>query len=607
MIAKQKNGLVPGASSGSASLLDILKTLSGGLAFLLIGRLLLWECQHYDGMPHYDDIFDRLRYFRALGSVSDFFQYLICRHNEHRILTQRLIQIADDYFLHGQEHLQTIFTNGLQILSAYFAWRSYSQENGKFISLEGLWAFLVICLFFINPNFMYNFAVPFQVQHSIMELFCVLTAFLIAREVQPLGPKNFSALLAKLLGLAFIATFTLGNAPVLLITAAVAAVVFRWGGRAVLVLGLFAIGHLVLGVIITGATREGGSLNPLTILHFAALYIGGPFIRSAPYPASYVTYWSSSHIAYVAGSLILVLSVVYPVIRFLRPGFGGRAAAFGFLLLVMVVVTAVAAGHARADLGLDEALSKKYAMFAALGWLGAVMIIAGSLRDVLKPTAWNQAATLLLIFVVVWSFAEMGFGRETRIWQKHNGRTWEAAMAVFVKANDGTRLHDIYAEHNELAYFVEKGIEPRHLEIFGYYPFQLYDPVAGVLAHRAESGCRGEVQRLDRVPTVDLVPVFDVPGMAYIISGWAWMDKSRGPSADILALDVQDRIVGVAHNSRSSSSAEEWLSQKLDGDLGWFGYARTTPPVRLHFVALSGDGKYFCRLTSPDDPNFVAK
>lgn len=63
----------------------------------------------------------------------------------------------------------------------------------------------------------------------------------------------------------------------------------------------------------------------------------------------------------------------------------------------------------------------------------------------------------------------------------------------------------------------------------------------------------------------------------------------------MIAVDPKNRIVGLARTTRPGEIAEEWLSQKLGRDVGWFGFARVeeTP---LRFYAISRNGRHYCAL-----------
>jgi hypothetical protein len=93
------------------------------LAATLVVATLAWQLNHYFAMPVYDDIFDRLRLYRTLPNLSALMQYFISAHNEHRIFTTRLFICIDEFIFSGREYTQVIMTNGLQLSSAYMAYR----------------------------------------------------------------------------------------------------------------------------------------------------------------------------------------------------------------------------------------------------------------------------------------------------------------------------------------------------------------------------------------------------------------------------------------------------------------------------------------------------
>ena len=75
------------------------------------------------------------------------------------------------------------------------------------------------------------------------------------------------------------------------------------------------------------------------------------------------------------------------------------------------------------------------------------------------------------------------------------------------------------------------------------------------------------------------------------------MDEAQAPPAFVIAADSANKVVGVARITRPSDAAEEWLGQKLDRNLGWFGDARFEGQPDLAFFGLSPDGSSFCRLS----------
>ena len=166
---------------------------------------------------------------------------------------------------------------------------------------------------------------------------------------------------------------------------------------------------------------------------------------------------------------------------------------------------------------------------------------------------------------------------------------------MFLHFYDHIYLHDIYTDESELKQYIGYA-EPRNRGIFSYFPFRWGDEAKIVLATRRPMDCRGVVERVDPIPAQDLTHLFQSPGTPEVISGWAWMDKNHEPPETIIAVDARDRIVGLARMTRASASAEEWLGQKFNQNVGWFGFARLIEPSALSFFALSADGKGYCAL-----------
>lgn len=242
----------------------ILATLCG---FVIVGTL-AWEWRHNFAMPLYDDIFDRLRLYRALGNPKALFEYFISSHNEHRILTTRLLAALDEFSFSGREHTQIIATNVMQLIAVSVTYHmAFRSDPGRHWTLaERLLVFATIALLFINPSLLYTLIVPFQVQHVIMALLCIIAAGLMARaSTQAPSRQDFLKLLFALLLLAFIASFTLGNSPVILLAAAATAIVLRWPLYTIVILSVLALAHVAI-VLATTQLVGTQSDNVMAIL-----------------------------------------------------------------------------------------------------------------------------------------------------------------------------------------------------------------------------------------------------------------------------------------------------------------------------------------------------
>ncbi|MFL6796339.1 MAG: hypothetical protein ACJ8F3_02890 [Xanthobacteraceae bacterium] len=571
------------------------------VGFLIIVATLVWQYRHHFAMPIYDELFDRLRLYRALGDHKALLAHLIALHNEHRILTTRLFGLLDELVFAGREHVQVVATNVLQLGGAaltYFLVFCKEPCAGWTLPARAL-ALSAITLLFVNPSILYTLVVPFQLQHAIMGLLCVSASIIMAHApADNNSPRAPLVLGFALVVLAVLATFSLGNAPVILIGCAATALVLRWRAIIILAFAALAIAHASMIIATTSAVGTK-STDLLEIVKFALIYLGSPFMRIEAWPAPFVTWWWSAWLAAGIGALVLATALMFGIARLVRPGLGGRVAVFGFMLLVMVIVTGLAAGHSRAQFGILEGASRKYASFAALGWLGTMAIICGVTRDLVGRYGLAITVTpLTLIAAAIVAFSLSAQWREPLIWQKAIDRNWEAALAVFIHVNARDRLADLYTEWEPLAEFVNY-IESTNRSIFARFPFRHGDSAAQFLSTRAEAACKSEVETFGPIPEPDGSPVFTDPGRAVSFSGWTWMTEERGPPQAVIAVDAANRIVGVAAVTRTSSRIEEWLGQKFSVNYGWFGFARLADTPSVSFVALGKGYKSFCRLGAP--------
>ena len=581
------------ALAPSGDVIALVKTVLGFCALGGAAATVWFVLRHPFAVPIYDDMFDRLRMYRAIDDHA-FWSWLFSPHNEHRIATTRVFALVDEFLLGGRERLQVAATIAFQTAAAVVLAFVLAREGGRrLFSAAGVFAFATAILLFVNPCFLYTLIVPFQLPHAIMAFLTALAACALWRMAAVEGgptaanaPWHFAALLV----LALTASFTLGNAPVILIAAVVVAIALRWPPRTVVLLLAAALLHVAVAVATTRASGATGH-DALSMLRFALLYLGGPFSRLDPWPATYATYAASQAAPLIAGGFVLAIGVVYGLLRLIRPQSGGALGAFGLALLAAVVVTALAAALSRAQFGALEAVNKKYASYAALG-SGRRAVVA---IDWLRAWARTRERALDLVgvalLVVLLSLTAATYSRETRIWRKATERNWEAATALAMQV-DAPQLKDIYTEPERLKDYLAY-VEPHDRGVYAQLPFRWGEKASALLAKKRETTCRGSAEDVLVVPPGDRVAAFGAPGTPAQIRGWAWMD--RAGAAYVIAVDPQDRVVGVARSTRRGEIAEEWLGQKLDGDVGWFGFARVeeTP---LKFYALSANGRRYCAL-----------
>lgn len=580
----------------------VLQTSLGLISFLVVALVFVWEAQHSYGISAYDDIYDKLKLYRTSGNTLASLRQVFSLHNEHRIATTRILMVLDEWWDGGREALPIIAANMFQslagLLCAIAILRGFMGRRSalaEIICVGGL-----VLLLFVNPNLLETLNLPFQVQHAIMGLLAVLAAWQVGIAVD--GPSGYRAavvMLIRLVALAVVASLTLGNAPVLLLATFAAAVLFRWGWRLAVAIGVLAAVHLFITVKTTpgvgATTKDLGA-----ILDFTILYLGSPFIRIMPWPAGAITWAAPVLLAKVAGVAVVAIPSAFALMQLLVPRRSRALAGFGFTLCAVVIVTAFAAGYARAQFGIEAASDKKYASFAALSWVGCLALAIAVARDLPRSARPATASVIMAAYLAVLPASVAALDREEGIWGDFMNRNWLAATAVYAGVGDRNVLQAIYAEPPLLReYSVD--IQTRGRGVFSHYPFQMGDPASAITAGATEVPCRSEVEGVDTVSDADLAYQLRGPGTPVKVHGWTWLTTLREPADAVVAIDSADRIAGLAHAVSVSPRAALWLNQLFTQQLGWAGYALSEEVHDLHYLALSRDGKVYCSLGKQGD------
>lgn len=580
---------------GGGFFVNVVIAIGAVIAACVVLQTIFWETKNLFAVPWYDDMFDHTRMHHSMVSLKAFMLYMISPHNEHRILTTRAISFLDEHFLSGREYGQVLATHLLQTGAALIAWFAFLKSvifENRYLRLALL---PTILLFFINPNFLYTLVIPFQLQFGFMACICVTAAFVVSQtsSIEQPTTRERIKLVCTLLALAIVATFTLGNSPVVLLASAATAVVLRWKRSVTATLILLALAHVAIMLAITPATGSR-THDPVLILKFSLMYLGGAFTRVDPWPSNFLTWSDSPYVAATCGAFVFATAVCFAIARFLRPGLGGRLATFGFMLLVVVIITSLAGGLARAQFGILEALNKKYASFSALSWIGTCAVLSGVAFNAHGPRRRFVPASMAIALVLVLALTLSGADREERLWAKARNTTWEAALAGFVQVNDRDELHLLDDREGEVPEYMSYA-GARNIGVFSYFPFRIGDDAAAFLVARKETSCKGEVESASPIGA-NSPRYFDVEGSPAAIAGWAWMTDEHKPATTVIAVDGRNHIVGAARSTRRSPRAEEWLAQTFDQNLGWFGYARPVSWQGVRFYALSSTGSQFCSL-----------
>ncbi len=514
----------------------------------------------YSPVPHWDEwalFYDLANGVKSLG-------WLWQQHNEHRILTTRLLFLLDVELFHGTQIflLAAIFlTQLLQVGLLGWSLRKLAGVRGSAWRVgTGLIAYCILC-----PTQYENLVWGFQVQFVLpaaMATLAFLSLVLYWREER-------AWLLAISITAATIATWSLANGMLL------------WP---LLVLAALLVGlqrRVWIGLIVCGAVNIGlfffhyhfpphDDTQPYLSLGqrllYVPVYFGSTFVRHS---------WGL--VAVVVGLAGIVAALVV-ILRVLRQ----RAAVSPFLLemsllLMMCLATAVVTSTGRMHLGVQQATASRYQTFALLFWCCVGLLLLVRLSS--KARAFVVFTSGLLLMM-------LGFGTQVRKplvdAQEHQLRLKMLEVALLAGDTDPAVLINGYPDPQ----FVVRGAEymrQHGLSIFhGKQYEQLGQPLENEYRVIPATQCSGYITTQEPSPIQS-----DVVRLA----GFAW-DHERGRPVREVVAAVDGRISGFGTNVAIPLRLRK---VQPDANPAWFGWVAYVDEVRprsaIQFYAVIDDGE----------------
>ena len=259
--------------------------LLGGL--LTIGVAAYMVLASYSPLPFWDE-WSELHHFAA-ERQQPFVSWLWTQHNEHRILTTKLLLMADLYIFRGRQTLLLTSIFSIQLLQLFLLswsmWVLGGLRAERWRTAVGLVAF---CLFCATQweNLVWGFQVCFVLPLLLASAaFAGLVLYWRRRLLQPGGRVTWLFLVLSMLA-AEVATLSLSNGLLLWPLLLAAAILLRLGRPAVIVVvvvGTVCIASFFYGYYLPDAQSGPGAAlqHAGDRLHYVLVYLGSPWTRSS--------------------------------------------------------------------------------------------------------------------------------------------------------------------------------------------------------------------------------------------------------------------------------------------------------------------------------------
>ena len=483
--------LLAGIGSGLASLYLVINT--------------------YSPLPHWDEwsLFDHL----AQGGGWSL-PWLWAQHNEHRILTTKLLFLLDVEFFHGKQIFLLTCIFLLQLLQvALLSWslRTLGGWRGPQWRLgTGLIAYCILC-----PTQYENLVWGFQVQFimtACMATLAILSLLLYRRNER-------TSLLVVSIVAATLATWSLANGMLLWPLLIAAALWMRMQRHAWRALTIAAVFNLALYFYGYHRTAAGSALPTLSrSVRYIVVYFGSTFVRH-----------SDGAVAMIAGIVGIVAAAFFIASSFRHRDNPSPLLTAVSLLMLFTLATAAVTSAGRLHLGVEQATASRYQSFALLFWcsLGLTILshVAGRPRE-------QCLATALVIAMLV-------FATQVRLplidaqWRQL--RLNKISLALLTGVQDDELLPEAYPDP-QVVLRSSEFMRQHRLSVFADSDSALLGkPFADAFHPVPASACFGELTSEEILPTED--------GQALRLEGYAWDRSRQRPAKDILVV-TDGKITG---------------------------------------------------------------
>lgn len=542
------------------------------VAVIYIGLAVVGGARAYSPVPFWDMWNGYLEFFTKVsdGQLSAWWN----QHNEHRIVLARIFFWLDLALFGGQGWFLLIVNYALLILVCfqfYIIWEEVEPDKEK------AWAgyFLMAWLFLWVQN--ENLKWGFQSQFILAQLLPLASFYFLHLSIA--DKKEEAKFFAMSILFAILSMGSMANGILALPLMFVFALIVKKEWRKIILIGVFCaifissyfygykapVGH--------GSLRQAILTNPMGLLQYVAVYVGGPF----SFGSKTVGLWTAT-----AAGTFFIFSSMYFAWRVLSSNQKDSLQLALLLFIVFVGGSALGTGGGRLVFGIDQALSSRYMTPSLMAW--AALFILYYLNS-LTIRAWaNKKLWVFLSALLVLLLPQqlMALNSKAELLYERN----MAGLALELGVKDQAQIGNVFLSADWTLEIAEKPIQ-RNYSIFGMDPYKdlrqkinanLNENIVGLKV------CRGY---LDSVEPVDNDAKF------VKLKGWLWSEGEMGGSDLIEINDSNNKNLGYGLTGQHRSD----VLQKINKNAVGAGFNAYLLADRQGEVLVIRSSKFNCQLT----------
>ena len=520
-------------------------------ALLFLGLAIAGGIYAYSPIP-LGDMWDGYLGFFVKVSEGDWSAWW-AQHNEHRIVLARILFWMDLAWFGGEGWFLIVMNYSFICVSCVLYWKMWQAINCRNLHWFGyfLTAWL---LFWIQEN---NLVWGFQSQFILAQLLPLAAFYFIHRAADAGRDKSRDFFYAVLLGVLSIGSMANGilTLPLMVVFATVA----RMGLQRVLTLAGLSLAGLLLYFYEYKAPDGHGSLrqaltnNPVGLLHYVLLYIGGPFYYMAGEGRGGQFAATSAGILMIGSSIAFAWRIV--------PFASKTTLPLALLFFILYVGgTSIGTAGGRLLFGVEQALSSRYMTPALMAWAALFLLYLSKLdsaKDFIRNNVW-VVCTVMLVFMLPRQLTALE-NKKMVLYERKI-----AALAIELEVRDPTQIGSIFPFTDWVLAVAKIPVE-RNLSIFGLPPF------VDLRERLGQPSLRRDYPKEECLGYVDEIKVVPEDPRFLSVRGWIFDPSVRPESVLLSMVNNNGNVVGYAVAGQLRTDVELAVGKKARNS-GFKGY-----------------------------------